>query len=38
MRRVRELNVGADTDPEAEVGPLVAAQLLDHVRSYFDPG
>jgi malonate-semialdehyde dehydrogenase (acetylating)/methylmalonate-semialdehyde dehydrogenase len=36
--RVRALKVGASTDPEAEMGPLVTREHLDKVRSYVDIG
>ncbi|MGY4399211.1 malonate-semialdehyde dehydrogenase (acetylating)/methylmalonate-semialdehyde dehydrogenase [Bradyrhizobium sp. USDA 3315] len=34
--RVRALNIGPGTDPEAEMGPLVTKQHLDKVRAYID--
>jgi malonate-semialdehyde dehydrogenase (acetylating)/methylmalonate-semialdehyde dehydrogenase len=36
--RVRALKVGAGTDPEAEMGPLVTKQHLDKVSGYVDQG
>jgi malonate-semialdehyde dehydrogenase (acetylating) / methylmalonate-semialdehyde dehydrogenase len=36
--RVRKLRIGAGTDPDAEMGPLVTRQHLDRVRSYIDHG
>jgi malonate-semialdehyde dehydrogenase (acetylating)/methylmalonate-semialdehyde dehydrogenase len=36
--RVRALNIGPGTDPDAEMGPLVTRQHLDKVRSYIDAG
>jgi len=36
--KVRALNIGPGTDPEAEMGPLVTKQHLDKVRSYVDAG
>src|SRR3954466_5408578 len=36
--RVRALNIGPGTDPEAEMGPLVTKQHYDKVRSYIDLG
>ena len=36
--RVRALNIGPGTDPEAEMGPLVTRAHLDKVRSYVDIG
>ncbi|HVJ55582.1 MAG TPA: CoA-acylating methylmalonate-semialdehyde dehydrogenase [Aliidongia sp.] len=36
--RVRALKVGASTDREAEMGPLVTRQHLDKVRAYVDAG
>ncbi|RXH35261.1 methylmalonate-semialdehyde dehydrogenase [Bradyrhizobium nanningense] len=36
--KVRALNIGPGTDPEAEMGPLVTKQHLDKVRSYIDAG
>ncbi|UWU83196.1 CoA-acylating methylmalonate-semialdehyde dehydrogenase [Bradyrhizobium yuanmingense] len=36
--KVRALNIGPGTDPEAEMGPLVTKQHLDKVRAYIDAG
>ncbi|OSI68655.1 CoA-acylating methylmalonate-semialdehyde dehydrogenase [Bradyrhizobium canariense] len=36
--KVRALNIGPGTDPEAEMGPLVTRQHLDKVRAYIDAG
>jgi malonate-semialdehyde dehydrogenase (acetylating) / methylmalonate-semialdehyde dehydrogenase len=36
--RVRALKIGAGTDPDAEMGPLVTAQHLAKVSSYVDLG
>jgi malonate-semialdehyde dehydrogenase (acetylating)/methylmalonate-semialdehyde dehydrogenase len=36
--RVRALKIGPGTDPEAEMGPLVAASSRDRVLSYIDAG
>ena len=36
--KVRALNIGPGTDPEAEMGPLVTAQHLAKVRGYVDAG
>ncbi|MDA9431417.1 CoA-acylating methylmalonate-semialdehyde dehydrogenase [Bradyrhizobium sp. CCBAU 51627] len=36
--KVRALNIGPGTDPEAEMGPLVTKQHLDKVRAYIDSG
>jgi malonate-semialdehyde dehydrogenase (acetylating)/methylmalonate-semialdehyde dehydrogenase len=36
--RVRALNIGPGTDPEAEMGPLVTRAHLDKVRGYVDTG
>src|ERR1700761_1042380 len=36
--KVRALNIGPGTDPEAEMGPLVTKQHLEKVRSYIDAG
>jgi len=36
--KVRALNIGPGTDPEAEMGPLVTKQHLDKVRGYIDSG
>lgn len=36
--RVRALKVGASTDREAEMGPLVTRQHLDRVKSYVETG
>ncbi|MGY3644881.1 malonate-semialdehyde dehydrogenase (acetylating)/methylmalonate-semialdehyde dehydrogenase [Bradyrhizobium sp. LM4.3] len=36
--KVRALNIGPGTDPEAEMGPLVTKQHLDKVRGYIDAG
>lgn len=36
--RVRTLKIGAGTDPEAEMGPLVTRQHADKVLSYIDAG
>lgn len=36
--KVRALNIGPGTDPEAEMGPLVTKQHLDKVRGYIDVG
>jgi malonate-semialdehyde dehydrogenase (acetylating)/methylmalonate-semialdehyde dehydrogenase len=36
--RIRALKIGAGTDPEAEMGPLVTAQHRDKVVSYIDQG
>lgn len=36
--KVRALNIGPGTDPDAEMGPLVTKQHLDKVRSYIDAG
>ncbi|PJG53661.1 CoA-acylating methylmalonate-semialdehyde dehydrogenase [Bradyrhizobium sp. CB1717] len=36
--KVRALNIGPGTDPEAEMGPLVTKQHLDKVHSYINAG
>jgi malonate-semialdehyde dehydrogenase (acetylating)/methylmalonate-semialdehyde dehydrogenase len=36
--RVRALNIGPGTDPDAEMGPLVTKPHLDKVRGYIDAG
>jgi malonate-semialdehyde dehydrogenase (acetylating)/methylmalonate-semialdehyde dehydrogenase len=36
--RVRSLRIGAYTDPEAEMGPLVTGQALERVRAYIEYG
>jgi len=36
--RVRALNIGPGTDPEAEMGPLVTRAHLEKVRGYIDAG
>jgi malonate-semialdehyde dehydrogenase (acetylating)/methylmalonate-semialdehyde dehydrogenase len=36
--KVRALNIGPGTDPDAEMGPLVTKQQLDKVRSYVEAG
>lgn len=36
--KVRALNIGPGTDPEAEMGPLITKQHLEKVRSYIDAG
>ncbi|WEK50267.1 MAG: CoA-acylating methylmalonate-semialdehyde dehydrogenase [Candidatus Kaistia colombiensis] len=36
--KVRALNIGPGTDPEAEMGPLVTSQHLAKVRGYVDAG
>ena len=36
--RVRALKIGAGTDPEAEMGPLVTKQHLEKVKGYVDQG
>jgi malonate-semialdehyde dehydrogenase (acetylating)/methylmalonate-semialdehyde dehydrogenase len=36
--KVRVLNIGPGTDPDAEMGPLVTRQHLEKVRSYIDLG
>ncbi|MCP3380337.1 CoA-acylating methylmalonate-semialdehyde dehydrogenase [Bradyrhizobium sp. CCGUVB4N] len=36
--KVRDLNIGPGTDPEAEMGPLVTKQHLEKVRGYIDSG
>ncbi|MGY4497999.1 malonate-semialdehyde dehydrogenase (acetylating)/methylmalonate-semialdehyde dehydrogenase [Bradyrhizobium sp. GM24.11] len=36
--KVRALNIGPGTDPEAEMGPLVTEQHLGKVRAYIDAG
>ncbi|MGY4412176.1 malonate-semialdehyde dehydrogenase (acetylating)/methylmalonate-semialdehyde dehydrogenase [Bradyrhizobium sp. LB7.1] len=36
--KVRALNNGPGTDPDAEMGPLVTKQHLDKVRGYIDAG
>ena len=36
--KVRALNIGPGTDPDAEMGPLVTRQHLDKVRGYIDAG
>jgi len=36
--KVRALNIGPGTDPEAEMGPLVTKQHLEKVRAYIDAG
>lgn len=36
--KVRALNIGPGTDPNAEMGPLVTRQHLEKVRSYIDLG
>ena len=36
--RVRGLEIGPGTDPEAEMGPLITKQHLDKVRGYIDQG
>lgn len=36
--KVRALNIGPGTDPEAEMGPLVTKQHLEKVRGYIDAG
>jgi malonate-semialdehyde dehydrogenase (acetylating) / methylmalonate-semialdehyde dehydrogenase len=36
--KVRALNIGPGTDPEAEMGPLVTKQHLEKVRGYIDDG
>ncbi|MCX5570265.1 CoA-acylating methylmalonate-semialdehyde dehydrogenase [Kaistia nematophila] len=36
--KVRALNIGPGTDPDAEMGPLVTAQHLAKVRGYVDAG
>ncbi|UPK34444.1 aldehyde dehydrogenase family protein [Bradyrhizobium sp. 186] len=36
--KVRALNIGPGTDPDAEMGPLVTKRHLDKVRAYIDAG
>ncbi|WP_439366001.1 CoA-acylating methylmalonate-semialdehyde dehydrogenase [Bradyrhizobium sp. DASA03005] len=36
--KVRALNIGPGTDPNAEMGPLVTKQHLEKVRAYIDAG
>ncbi|MCA6111205.1 CoA-acylating methylmalonate-semialdehyde dehydrogenase [Bradyrhizobium cenepequi] len=36
--KVRALNIGPGTDPDAEMGPLVTKQHLEKVRNYIDTG
>ncbi|MBH5371540.1 CoA-acylating methylmalonate-semialdehyde dehydrogenase [Bradyrhizobium glycinis] len=36
--KVRALNIGPGTDPDAEMGPLVTKQHLEKVRAYIDGG
>jgi malonate-semialdehyde dehydrogenase (acetylating)/methylmalonate-semialdehyde dehydrogenase len=36
--KIRALNIGPGTDPEAEMGPLVTKQHLEKVRGYIDAG
>jgi malonate-semialdehyde dehydrogenase (acetylating)/methylmalonate-semialdehyde dehydrogenase len=36
--KVRALNIGPGTDPEADMGPLITKQHLEKVRSYIDAG
>jgi len=36
--KVRALNIGPGTDPDAEMGPLVTKQHLEKVRAYIDAG
>lgn len=36
--KVRALNIGPGTDPDAEMGPLVTRQHLEKVRAYIDAG
>jgi malonate-semialdehyde dehydrogenase (acetylating)/methylmalonate-semialdehyde dehydrogenase len=36
--KVKALNIGPGTDPDAEMGPLVTKQHLDKVRGYVDAG
>jgi malonate-semialdehyde dehydrogenase (acetylating)/methylmalonate-semialdehyde dehydrogenase len=36
--RIKALNIGPGTDPEAEMGPLVTKQHLERVISYIDQG
>jgi malonate-semialdehyde dehydrogenase (acetylating)/methylmalonate-semialdehyde dehydrogenase len=36
--RVRGLEIGPGTDPEAEMGPLITRQHLDKVKGYIDQG
>lgn len=36
--RVRALQIGPGTDPQAEMGPLISREHLDRVRSYVDVG
>ncbi|WP_342729289.1 CoA-acylating methylmalonate-semialdehyde dehydrogenase [Bradyrhizobium sp. B097] len=36
--KVRALNIGPGTDPDAEMGPLVTKQHFDKVRGYIDEG
>lgn len=36
--KVRALNIGPGTDPEADMGPLVTRQHLEKVRSYVESG
>lgn len=36
--KVRALNIGPGTDPDAEMGPLVTKQHLEKVRGYIDAG
>ncbi|MHB0791244.1 CoA-acylating methylmalonate-semialdehyde dehydrogenase [Bradyrhizobium sp. 5.13L] len=36
--KVRALNIGPGTDPDAEMGPLVTKQHLDKVRAHIDAG
>ncbi|MBT1517378.1 CoA-acylating methylmalonate-semialdehyde dehydrogenase [Bradyrhizobium sp. SRL28] len=36
--KVRALNIGPGSDPDAEMGPLVTKQHLDKVRAYIDAG
>jgi malonate-semialdehyde dehydrogenase (acetylating)/methylmalonate-semialdehyde dehydrogenase len=36
--RVKALKMGASTDPESEMGPLISAQHLARVKSYVDLG
>lgn len=36
--KVRALNIGPGTDPDAEMGPLVTKQHLDKVRAFIDAG
>ncbi|WP_346659694.1 CoA-acylating methylmalonate-semialdehyde dehydrogenase [Bradyrhizobium sp. 142] len=36
--KMRALNIGPGTDPDAEMGPLVTKQHLEKVRAYIDAG